>query len=81
MPEDISPLELVDELHRRQGEMYAGGSIDAVIEILAEDIVWHVGMGGHCSTGCWSMGGGSAASSSTSTRESASIAPTLTGST
>ena len=42
MSEDTSPLELVEELHRRQGEMYAGGSIDAVIELLAEDIVWHV---------------------------------------
>lgn len=42
MPEDISPLELVNELHRRQGEMYAGGSIDAVVELLADDIVWHV---------------------------------------
>jgi ketosteroid isomerase-like protein len=34
--------ELVAELHRRQGEMYAGGSIDDVVELLAEDIVWHV---------------------------------------
>jgi ketosteroid isomerase-like protein len=42
MPEDTSPLELVEELHRRQGEMYAGGSSDAVVELLAEDIVWHV---------------------------------------
>lgn len=42
MPADTSPLELVDELHRRQGEMHAGGSIDAVVELLAEDIVWHV---------------------------------------
>lgn len=42
MSEDTSPLELVEELHRRQGEMYAGGSIDAVVALLAEDIVWHV---------------------------------------
>jgi ketosteroid isomerase-like protein len=42
MLEDISPLELVEELHRRQSEMYAGGSIDAVVELLAEDITWHV---------------------------------------
>lgn len=41
-PAEISPTELVAELHRRQGEMYAGGSIDAVAELLAEDIVWHV---------------------------------------
>jgi len=34
--------ELVAELHRRQGEMYAGGPIDPVLELLTEDIVWHV---------------------------------------
>jgi len=38
----MSPLELVAELHRRQGEMYAGGPVDPVAELLAEDIVWHV---------------------------------------
>jgi ketosteroid isomerase-like protein len=37
-----SPAELVAELHRRQGEMYAGGSVEAVAELLAEDIVWRV---------------------------------------
>lgn len=37
-----SPTELVDELHRRQGEMYAGGAVEPVLELLAEDIVWHV---------------------------------------
>ncbi|MGN6215936.1 MAG: nuclear transport factor 2 family protein [Solirubrobacterales bacterium] len=37
-----SPAELVAELHRRQNEMYAGGSIDSVAELLAEDIVWHI---------------------------------------
>jgi uncharacterized protein len=36
------PHELVDELHRRQAEMYAGGSTDSVAELLADDIVWHV---------------------------------------
>jgi uncharacterized protein len=36
------PLELVAELHRRQHEMYAGGSVDSVAELLAEDVVWHV---------------------------------------
>jgi len=35
-------VELVAELHRRQGEMYAGGSIASVLELLTEDIVWHV---------------------------------------
>jgi uncharacterized protein len=34
--------ELIAELHRRQGRMYAGGSIDAVLELLDDDIVWHV---------------------------------------
>jgi ketosteroid isomerase-like protein len=42
MSGDISPVELVAELHRRQGEMYAGGSVDSVVELLAGDIVWHV---------------------------------------
>jgi ketosteroid isomerase-like protein len=37
-----SPVELVNELHRRQGEMYAGGSINPVLELLPPDIVWHV---------------------------------------
>jgi ketosteroid isomerase-like protein len=34
--------ELVDELHRRQVEMYGGGSTDRVAELLADDVVWHV---------------------------------------
>jgi ketosteroid isomerase-like protein len=42
MSEGTSPLELVTELHRRQGAMYTGGSVDPVVELLAEDIVWHV---------------------------------------
>jgi ketosteroid isomerase-like protein len=42
VPEEMSPVELVAELHRRQGEMYAGGSVDPVVELLADDIVWHV---------------------------------------
>jgi hypothetical protein len=33
----MSPLELVAEPHRRQGEMYAGGAVDPVLELLAED--------------------------------------------
>lgn len=39
---DPGNVELVAELHRRQGEMYVGGSIDPVLELLTEDIVWHV---------------------------------------
>jgi ketosteroid isomerase-like protein len=35
-------LELVAELHRRQGEMYAGGPIEPVLELLSADVVWHV---------------------------------------
>jgi uncharacterized protein len=42
MPSKTSSVELVTELHRRQGEMYAGGSVDSVVELLAGDIVWHV---------------------------------------
>jgi ketosteroid isomerase-like protein len=38
-----SPLaELVDELHRRQAAMYAGGAAGSVAEMLAENVVWHV---------------------------------------
>ncbi len=39
---DADNLELVAELHRRQGEMYAGGSTEAVVELLSDDVVWHV---------------------------------------
>lgn len=42
MPSKTSSVELVTELHRRQDEMYAGGSVDSVVELLAGDIVWHV---------------------------------------
>lgn len=42
MSGDTSPVELVAELHRRQGEMYAGGSVDSVVELLAGDIIWHI---------------------------------------
>ena len=33
---------LVAELHRRQAEMYAGGPVEPVAELLAEEIVWRV---------------------------------------
>jgi ketosteroid isomerase-like protein len=33
---------LVEEFHRRQAEMYAGGPIEPVAELLADDVVWHV---------------------------------------
>lgn len=38
----MESAELVAELHRRQGEMYAGGPLEAVAELLSEEIVWHV---------------------------------------
>jgi ketosteroid isomerase-like protein len=38
----MSALRLVAELHRRQREMYSGGSVEPVLDLLAEDIVWHV---------------------------------------
>jgi len=34
--------ELVEELHRRQAAMYAGGPVEPVGEMLAEGVVWHV---------------------------------------
>lgn len=34
--------ERVEELHRRQAEMYAGGAVEPVAELLADDVVWHV---------------------------------------
>ena len=36
-------LELIDLLHRRQAEMYAGGPMGPVADLLADDVVWHVG--------------------------------------
>jgi uncharacterized protein len=33
---------LVAELHRRQAEVYAGGAVEPVVELLAEGIVWRV---------------------------------------
>ena len=35
-------VALVEELHRRQGAMYAGGAFEPGLELLAADIVWHV---------------------------------------
>ena len=35
-------IELVTELHHRQGKMYGGGSIDPVAGLLCSDIIWHV---------------------------------------
>jgi hypothetical protein len=36
----MSPRELIEELHRRQAEMHAGGSTSHVAELLTEDNVW-----------------------------------------
>lgn len=38
----IDVVAFLDEFHRRQGEMYAGGSTAPVVELLAADITWHV---------------------------------------
>lgn len=54
MPEDTSPLELVDELHRCQGEMYAGGSFDAVIENRRVREVWLVPLDSELFDRIWS---------------------------
>lgn len=35
-------IELLEEFHRRQNEMYGGGSVEPVAEMLADDVVWHV---------------------------------------
>ena len=40
--ERVGASDLVDELHRRQGEMYAGGPVEPVLELLDPKIVWHV---------------------------------------
>jgi ketosteroid isomerase-like protein len=33
---------LIAEFHRRQGDFYAGGPLEPVAELLAEDVRWHV---------------------------------------
>ena len=35
-------LELIAELHRRQAEMYAGGPVGPVADLLSDDVVWHL---------------------------------------
>ena len=35
-------IELIEELHRRQGEMYRGGSVEPVTELLDPQVLWHV---------------------------------------
>jgi len=37
-----SLIERVDELHRLQAATYAGGSVEPLAELLADDVVWHV---------------------------------------
>jgi uncharacterized protein len=33
---------LIAEFHRRQGAFYVGGSLEPLVELLAQDIRWHV---------------------------------------
>ncbi len=40
--EAATNVELIAELHRRQGAMYAGGAVEPVAELSAQDVVWHV---------------------------------------
>jgi uncharacterized protein len=41
--ETPSPLvERIAELHRLQAAMYAGGPVEPLAELLADDVVWHV---------------------------------------
>lgn len=42
MAEGVEAKAVVDEFLARQREMYAGGDLAAVGELLAEDVVWHV---------------------------------------
>jgi uncharacterized protein len=42
MAEPRGAKVVVDEFLARQREMYAGGELAAVVELLAEDVVWHV---------------------------------------
>ncbi|MBV9334296.1 MAG: RNA 2',3'-cyclic phosphodiesterase [Solirubrobacterales bacterium] len=41
-PGAADPLSVVRRFHEEQARMYAGGSIDAVRALLADDVVWHV---------------------------------------
>jgi uncharacterized protein len=38
----LSPEDLVREFHARQGRFYAGGAVEPLRELLADDVVWHV---------------------------------------
>jgi hypothetical protein len=42
-PGDLNAVELVSELHARLADMYSGGSLEPVAELLPADVVWHVG--------------------------------------
>jgi len=35
-------LELIADLHQRQAEMYAGGPMGPVADLLSDDVVWHL---------------------------------------
>ena len=38
----MSNEAFIAEFHRRQGELYAGGPVEPVAELLAPDVRWHV---------------------------------------
>ena len=42
MAEDSEAKAVIEEFLARQREMYAGGELEAVVALLAEDVVWHV---------------------------------------
>jgi ketosteroid isomerase-like protein len=42
MVEAAKSLELVADLHQRQAEMYAGGPLGPVADLLDDDVVWHL---------------------------------------
>jgi RNA 2',3'-cyclic 3'-phosphodiesterase len=41
-PGAADPLSVVRRFHSEQSRLYAGGSVEGVRELLAEDVVWHV---------------------------------------
>ncbi|MBV9000868.1 MAG: RNA 2',3'-cyclic phosphodiesterase [Solirubrobacterales bacterium] len=41
-PEAADPLSVVRRFHAEQARVYAGGPVDAVRELLADEVVWHV---------------------------------------
>ncbi len=41
-PEKHPNAELVERYHAAQSDFYGGGEIEPIVDLLAEDVVWHV---------------------------------------